>query len=62
MAKTRKIRRRQKRTRRRLRGGDYRMFTNETVGGVAVNNRAVVTVPGHGVMTLKEFKDYLETI
>jgi hypothetical protein len=38
------------------------MFTNETVGGVALNNRAVVTVPGHGVMTLKEFKDYLANI
>ena len=38
------------------------MFTNETVGGVAVNHRAVVTVPGHGVMTLDEFKDYLANI
>ena len=53
----RRAKNRRKQTRRRKqRGGDYRQFTSETVGGTPVTYDATVMVSGKGLMTLKEFR------
>jgi len=57
--RTRKQRRKQRKTRRQ-RGGDYRKYTSETVGGVPVTHDAAVLVPGKGLLSLKEFRGLKE--
>jgi hypothetical protein len=55
MRKTRRSKRFKRRTR-KLRGGDYRKFTAETVRGTPVTLDAAVTTPT-ATLTLKEFKE-----
>jgi hypothetical protein len=54
--RTKRRRQRRRRTQKRRVGGDYRQYTDETVGGVPVTHDATVSVMGKGLLSLKEFK------